>query len=395
MKNFLKVYLYQRLALIARMSVLTSLLVTLLVVPQQAAGAQGAGTTIRLVPANSRISPDGIVTTEVRLENVSSLMKIEFTLSFDSKLVQAVDSTDPSQPATRIVVGSLVEGWVMHRNEVQNDRDFIQLDCWLPFGAEPISGSGPVASITWRGIGAGTSNLTLEGVLLTNSDGMPIEHTQENGRIEVIPHTATPTPIPTPTDTPTHTPTDTPSPTHTAAPVPTTPPPDTPTFTPTATGAPSPTLTPTPSHAATATSMTTGIVLLQGRTVHAGTNILLGAEPCSGFLSGPPAAVTDDEGRFEIVPLSDQTYQCLQTSQPGYLIGQKTSPQGDLGTITLAAGDVTQDNVIDIADLTLLADHYRTTDPIADLNADGWVDIFDLTIASGNYGQSGVVTHWQ
>jgi hypothetical protein len=397
MKNSLRAFLYQESGPIARIVLLALLLSTLRFMPQQAAGAQSADTTIRLVPAHSQIPPGDIVVTEVQLENVSGLVKVRFELSFDPNVVQAVDSADPSRPATHIAVGRLLEerGAWPHRNRVWNESGFLEFDYRLPSDAEPIDGTGPVASITWRGIGAGASGLTLEGVLLANSDGMPIEHTQVNGRIEVIPHTATPTPIPTPTDTPTHTPTDTPSPTHTAAPMPTTPPPDTPTFTPTATGARPPTLTPTPSHVATATSMTTGIVLLQGRTVHAGTNILLGAEPCSGFLSGPPAAVTDDEGRFEIVPLSDQTHQCLQTSQPGYLIGQKTSPQGDLGTITLVAGDVTQDNVIDIADLTLLADHYRTTDPIADLNADGWVDIFDLTIASGNYGQSGVVTQWQ
>jgi hypothetical protein len=66
-----------------------------------------------------------------------------------------------------------------------------------------------------------------------------------------------------------------------------------------------------------------------------------------------------------------------------------------LGTITLVGGDVTQDNVIDIFDLTFIAAHYRSTDPTADLNADGWVDIYDLAITSGNYNQSGPVTNWQ
>jgi hypothetical protein len=139
----------------------------------------------------------------------------------------------------------------------------------------------------------------------------------------------------------------------------------------------------------------TGLVLLQGRTAHAGTNIFLSEEPCSGPLSGSPAAVTNDAGHFEITAPPGQTYQCLQAFQPGYLLGERTSPQGDLGTITLPAGDVIQDNVIDIFDLTLIADHYHSPDPIADLDADGWVNIYDVAMVGGNYNTNGPVTNWQ
>jgi hypothetical protein len=141
--------------------------------------------------------------------------------------------------------------------------------------------------------------------------------------------------------------------------------------------------------------MITGIVLLQGRTAHAGTSIFLSQEPCPGPLSGSPAAVTNDAGHFGIVAPPGQTYQCLQAFQPGYLLGQRVSPQGDLGAITLPAGDVIQDNVIDIFDLTFIADHYHSPDPIADLDADGWVDVYDLAIAGGNYNTNGPVTNWQ
>lgn len=411
MRGFLRVCFRQGRGLIIRMLLLTLLLATLLPVSLQPAGAQDQEeitTTIRLDPADRQISPGGTVTTEVRLDDVSNLVKVRFVLRFDPNVVQVVDSADPSKPATQIVVGGLVEKWFPHRNEVWNEDGFIRFDYDLPSEIEPVSGPGLVASITWRGVGEGVSELTFDEkeTRLGNSDGVPIHLSKGNGRIEVIPHTATPTLIPTATHTPPPTPTDTPSPTHTATPMPTTPPPDTPTFTPPAVDTPTdmPTDTPIPtlepSHTPAPTPMIRGIVLLQGRTVHAGTNIFLGEDRCSGPLSGPPAAVTNDAGYFEITPVPGRTYQCLQVIRPGYLIGEKSLPQGDLGTITLPGGDVTQDNVVDISDLTFIANHYRSKAEneaeAADLNGDKWVDIYDLAIASGNCcTTNGPVTNWQ
>ena len=50
------------------------------------------------------------------------------------------------------------------------------------------------------------------------------------------------------------------------------------------------------------------------------------------------------------------------------------------------SGDVTDDEQINIFDLSLVGSHYDSTDPQTDLNGDGLVDIFDLSIAAGNYG---------
>lgn len=138
-----------------------------------------------------------------------------------------------------------------------------------------------------------------------------------------------------------------------------------------------------------------GIVLLQSRTDHGGTSIYLGEESCSSSFTGEPAAITDAQGRFSINPPAERKYQCLQAVQQGYLAGQKDSPDGDLGTITLPGGDVVQDGVVNILDLALMAVHYRSNNSAADVNADGQVDIFDLTIAASNYNQRGPVTNWE
>jgi len=67
----------------------------------------------------------------------------------------------------------------------------------------------------------------------------------------------------------------------------------------------------------------------------------------------------------------------------------------DLGLIKLWAGDLNNDNRIDLTDLTLLslANDTRPGDdnwnPLADLNGDSYVNIFDLTILTQNYGMIG------
>ncbi|MDX1524525.1 MAG: dockerin type I domain-containing protein, partial [Anaerolineae bacterium] len=67
----------------------------------------------------------------------------------------------------------------------------------------------------------------------------------------------------------------------------------------------------------------------------------------------------------------------------------------NLGEITLLAGDVNGDNIIDIVDLAYIAQHYRSADPSADFNADGKVSIIDLALAAGNYQQKGPLTAWR
>jgi subtilisin family serine protease len=138
-----------------------------------------------------------------------------------------------------------------------------------------------------------------------------------------------------------------------------------------------------------------GTVLLQGRMNHGGTQIFLSEQPCNSAITAEPAAITDAEGNFEINVPADQTNQCLEVRQTGYLTGQKNLPQGDVGTLTLPGGDVVKDEVINILDLALMAIHYGSTEARADVNADGEVDIFDLTIAASNYNARGPVSNWE
>jgi YVTN family beta-propeller protein len=139
-------------------------------------------------------------------------------------------------------------------------------------------------------------------------------------------------------------------------------------------------------------STVTGIIELQGRTDHSGTQLFLSEQPCQTVTeTTAPAGVTDARGQFalNIETASPAAYLCVV--QPGYLAGEISIPLGGGERITLPAGDVTGDDQIYVADVAALAALFGTGDPSVDLNADGKVDIFDLVLIASNYNRRGPV----
>lgn len=105
---------------------------------------------------------------------------------------------------------------------------------------------------------------------------------------------------------------------------------------------------------------------------------------------------TDATGHFKVgIEGSDH----LSLTHPGYLSAQAEGNPGgrslpdaatlNLGRVTLLAGEVTGDEVINILDLAFIANDYGRQNILADLNNDGVVNILDLTLAAANYGQQG------
>lgn len=134
-----------------------------------------------------------------------------------------------------------------------------------------------------------------------------------------------------------------------------------------------------------------GRVLLQGRQDHSGVLVSDGQTQ--------QQAQTNAEGFFTVAGAD-----LLHLKMPGYLAAQIDVRAGlgqasaaapfDLGTITLLAGDVNDDNLVNILDLARLGARYNSDDQTADINADGLVDILDLVLAANNYGRQGPLI-WQ
>jgi hypothetical protein len=324
------------------------LLALLFLVPHQPAAAQGA-TVLRIEPPELTIDLGETGTNAVQMVDVDNFYGGEFAIEYDKDCVEVVDA-DPNTPGVQIGVGALFTdqglNYFVARNWVYTDTGRIEFEATLRDPAPPFTGTGTLATITWRcTVDDCSSAVTLTMSKLANHpDGRPISHTVENdGTIRCVPNPGI-----------------------------------------------------------------SGTVLLQGRDNHSGTYVFMTIAPCPTVvhvtsldipIPDVPSAVTDDQGRFEINPYPDRSgstdYKCLQAIHRGYLVGQKTlPPYGDLGTITLLGGDATEDDQINIFDLALVAARYGEDDPIADINGNGVVDIYDLVVVAGNYGAHGPQTDW-
>ena len=89
----------------------------------------------------------------------------------------------------------------------------------------------------------------------------------------------------------------------------------------------------------------------------------------------------------------------LQNSQLGNPLGESITHQAIIGKVIViapqvSAWDVTQDEIIDIFDLILIAQDFgqqAPKNPRADVNKDGKVDIFDLILVAQHFGESTIV----
>ena len=217
---------------------LALLLATLLSTPIGHVLAQD--TTVTIDPPSSEVAVGATTTVDVRINNVSGLYGAEMHLTFDPLVLEVVDA-DEGTAGVQIQPGPFLSPDFTAQNTVDQGAGKIDFAISQRLPQEPVSGSGVLATITFRGRAANTSDIRFLNVILSDRDGMPISASTQDGTLTV---TQDVTETPTPTVTPTHTPTPTNTPTPTVTP--TLPPGETPTSTPTPTTTPTATPTPRP-----------------------------------------------------------------------------------------------------------------------------------------------------
>ena len=190
----------QTLALLLVLSLLGSL-------PPVVAGA----TSPRVVVSSATVSTNSTFVVTVAVENVVGLIGYQFSLSYNPAILTIVDAD-----STR-------EGIQIGRGNV-----FAQIDAEPPIhatqpgtivyyavsgppggGAPVFSGTGILATITFRANVVGQSPLTLSDVVLSNRSGEPITSSVQSGLVSastpppiIIPPPVTPPPITPPPVTP-------------------------------------------------------------------------------------------------------------------------------------------------------------------------------------------------
>ena len=179
------------------------------------AAAQGSA-AVSVDPSAATVGVGETVVVNVRVQDVSDLFGADVRLEYDPGIVEVVDA-NTLVPGTQISSGDFPDisggkGFVA-QNTVNPDEGTIGYAMTLLSPAAPVSGSGTLASITFRGKAQGSSDITFTSVLLSDVSANQIPASRTGGAISVASGIApTPTTQPAPTQTPAPGPTPTPSP---------------------------------------------------------------------------------------------------------------------------------------------------------------------------------------
>ena len=143
-----------------------------------------------------------------------------------------------------------------------------------------------------------------------------------------------------------------------------------------------------------------GTVNLEGRTDHSGTYAVAVYSTGTDSVAFPSITSTtvDSSGNFTLSDLAPGTYD-IAVKHPQYLqvIDTVILVEGTNSHAfgTLLAGDVTDDNVVNLFDFSPLATAFGTTagdqdyNPLAEFTGDSVVNLFDFSLLAANFGTAG------
>ena len=363
-------------------------------------------------PTSVNAGESAVVTVSLNNVPAEGYTSAEFTCTYDASLVEvsniAVTSLFGADAATAI-------------NDPQNGSFIVAV---AGSNGNKATTSGAVFTFSVLGLQAGqtaiecTARVSKGDNILTN---LPSTGTSLTIVGSVPTATSTPTPFDTPTSvTPVESPTSTPDGSATATPTPdgsetATSTPDgsaTATATQTPNGSETATATQTPNGSETATSTPDGSATETSTPIGSPTATLPPAG--SGTLNGQvlaekPVTVSlfnadntlagsvtaNPDGTFSLTAPAG-SYTVFATAS-GYLSAQASVTLTDgstttMPTISLLAGDIDNNNVIDQFDAMTIGMSYNSATPTAaDLNNDGVINVLDLEVLAANYRETGPV----
>lgn len=167
-----------------RLTIVIVLLVPLLadgamVSPSQALAGNGpeTGAVVRCEPMVAAGPPGQPLAVALYVENVAGLYGVEMQLSFNPAIAHVVDA-DPGTPGVQIQpLSSFLSPDFVVRRSADNVAGTIDYAATQVYPQPPVSGSGPVAAITFQAVANGTFSMPFTNALLVDIDGSEIPAT--------------------------------------------------------------------------------------------------------------------------------------------------------------------------------------------------------------------------
>lgn len=146
--------------------------------------AESASATLRPDPLSLGLKPGETGTVTIRASDVQNMYGTEFHLIFDSNIVEVVDA-DTAKPGVQIAQGDWLKNSFVAVNKVDNAAGKIDYGVTLLNPAPPVSGSGVIATITFKAKNNGTSPLKIDKAILASRDGKEIKSVWQDGAVGV------------------------------------------------------------------------------------------------------------------------------------------------------------------------------------------------------------------
>ena len=154
--------------IVARWSYAIIFLLSLLFVPALATPTSAAGTaTVRLEPAAGNVDVGQTIDVNVVVADVTNLYAVEVHLTYDPNLLEVVDA-NPAMAGVQVGLGPFLAVDYTPQNQVDQGAGQIDFAYSQMAPSSPASGTGVIATITFRGKAAGTSALSFTSVILAD-----------------------------------------------------------------------------------------------------------------------------------------------------------------------------------------------------------------------------------
>jgi len=138
-----------------------------------------AGDVVLFVsPSSSEMNIGETKVISIDVANVVDLYGFEFKLKYDTYLLDAID----------VAEGDFLKSGgdtFVSKMEINDTAGYVWVVITLMSAPSGVSGNGTLATITFKAINSGISQLGLYDTILGDSCGDPIPHTVENGTISI------------------------------------------------------------------------------------------------------------------------------------------------------------------------------------------------------------------
>jgi LysM repeat protein len=156
--------------------------------------AQG-GAVVRVEPATQQVGVGQNAMVEIRIDNVAGLAAADVELRFNPAVLQVQDA-DSSRDGVQISQGNFPSPDFVAMNTADNGAGIIRYALTQLPPHQPVNGGGLMASIAFRAVNAGNSEVAFNVVNLANAQGQPIASAPQGAT--VVAGGGGPAPQPTP-----------------------------------------------------------------------------------------------------------------------------------------------------------------------------------------------------